>query len=232
MAIESKKTYLVLNYCANYVSLATRYDSFVLEPCKDGEPSSIPLTIEEIQQVNNSSDVFKTKALCFEPEYEEEIYEILRIRDWKEKLTNEQAEELLRRNNKEDMEYIISIKEPRYFDRIYGIYIGLKNAGYPFNRNVDYIMSTRYKELSENKINSKISLKGNKNNETADVQELKKQNEGMAAQMKQMQEMMTQMMSKMGEQADVPEKSNEEKKPKTEKPKEEKPKKTSKPKTE
>lgn len=198
MAIENKKTYLVLNYCTNYVSVATRYDSFVLDPCRDGNPSSVPLSIEEIQQINNTSDVFKLRTLCFEPEYEESIYEVLRIRDWREKLTNEQAEEILKRNNKDDMELIISIKEPRYFDRIYGIYVGLKNAGYPFNRNVEYIMSTRYKELSENKINSKISLGKAEESDSADVRELQKQNEDMAEQMRQMQEIMAQMMAQIG----------------------------------
>ena len=198
MAIENKKTYLVLNYCTNYVSVATRYDSFVLDPCRDGNPSSVPLSIEEIQQINNTSDVFKLRTLCFEPEYEESIYEVLRIRDWREKLTNEQAEEILKRNNKDDMELIISIKEPRYFDRIYGVYVGLKNAGYPFNRNVEYIMSTRYKELSENKINSKISLGNAEESDSADVRELQKQNEDMAEQMRQMQEIMAQMMAQIG----------------------------------
>ena len=197
MAIESKKTYLVLNYCTNLVSVTTRYDSFMLEPCRDGDPSSIPLSIEEIQQANNASDVFKLKTLCFEPEFEEDIYEILRIRDWRERLSNSEIEELLRRNDKKDMEYIISIKEPRYFDRIYGVYVGLKNAGYPFNRNVDYIMSTRYKELSENRAKSKISLGKTEEADSADVRELQKQNEDMAEQMKKMQETMAQMMAQI-----------------------------------
>lgn len=217
MAIENKRTYLVLNFCSNLVSVATRYDSFVLEPCQNGEPTSIPLSIEEIQQINNTSDVFKTGALRFEAEYESEIYDILRIRDWEKILSNEDLEKILRRNNKEDMEMIVSIKEPRYFNRVYGIYIGLKNSGYPFNRNVEYIMSTRYRELSENKITTKISLKGSENNDEQNIKNLKekydetrKQNEDMSEELNQMKKVLEQVVSQIdGNPADGEKKASD-----------------------
>jgi len=172
MGIQKEKTYLVLNYCANPVSVVTRYDQFIMEPFADGEPSSLPLTLDEIQQANNNSKLFKTGHLRFEPDHEEEIYDMLHIRDWKDILTNEQIEDVVLHPTAEKIESILKIDEPRYFNRIYGVYMGLKNAGYSISRNVDVTMSARYKELVNGKKTTNLIVNKKEDNSENKIVEL------------------------------------------------------------
>lgn len=187
MEIQKEKTYLVLNYCANPVSVVTRYDQFIMEPFADGEPSSLPLTIDEIQQANNNSKLFKTGHLRFEPEYEAEIYDVLHIRDWENILTNEQVEDIILHPTAEKIEDILKIDEPRYFNRIYGVYMGLKNAGYSISKNVDVTMSARYKELTKGKKTTGLIVNKKEDSSDAKITEL----ETKLAQMQQMMEKIT-----------------------------------------
>lgn len=200
MGIQKEKTYLVLNYCANPVSVVTRYDQFIMEPFADGEPSSLPLTLDEIQQANNNSKLFKTGHLRFEPEHEEEIYDVLHIRDWKDILTNKQVEDIILHPTAEKIENILKIDEPRYFNRIYGVYMGLKNAGYSISKNVDVTMSARYKELVNGKKTTNLIVSKKEDNSETKIAELEEK----LAQMQQMMEKITPQEQKPDEKRAEP----------------------------
>lgn len=197
MTIQKEKTYLVLNYCSHPVSISTRYDSFILDACKSGEPTSLPLSIDEIQQVNNSSKVFKTGHLRFEPEFEKEIYELLRIRDWEKILTTKQIEAIILNPTKETLEEIIGIEEPRYFNRIYGVYMGMRNAGFSISKNVDIAMTQRYKELVNKKYKTRLIFNKKDDVENNDISQLKEENESIKTQNQKMQSELEEMREMM-----------------------------------
>ena len=71
------KNISVLNYNENcvYITTAPKITARV-DPAYNGEPSVIPLTFDEIKYVNNTQ-IFKTGALEFQSDLEDEIYEDL-----------------------------------------------------------------------------------------------------------------------------------------------------------
>lgn len=168
-----------------------------MEPFADGEPYSLPLTLDEIQQANNNSKLFKTGHLRFEPEHEEEIYDVLHIRDWKDILTNKQVEDIVLHPTAEKIEDILKIDEPRYFNRIYGVYMGLKNAGYSISKNVDVTMSARYKELANGKKTTNLIVNKKEDNSESKIAELEEK----LAQMQQMMEKITPQEQQPGEKS-------------------------------
>jgi len=222
MAIQKEKTYLVLNYCNSPVGVATRTDSFIINGAEDGVPTSMAFTIDELQQINNNSKVFKTGRLRFETEYEKEIYEVLRIHNWESILTNTQIEEKILNSNKENIEELTQIEDARYFNRIYGIFIGLRNAGVDISSKMENALMLRYKEL----VNPKFKIERKKADESSvNVSQLKSENESMKEQIAEMQKMMEQFKSMIvengkGESSDGQKEKSVNKGTKSTKPKE------------
>lgn len=199
MAIQKEKTYLVFNYCNSPVGVATRTDSFIINGAEDGVPTSMAFTIDELQQINNNSKVFKTGRLRFEADYEKEIYEVLRIHNWESILTNTQIEEKILNSNTENIKDLTEIEDARYFNRIYGIFIGLRNAGLDISSKMETALMTRYREL----VNPKFKLERKKADESSvNVSQLKSENEAMKEQIAEMQKMMEQFKSMMSNQTE------------------------------
>lgn len=183
MAISKTETYLVLNYTPNWVSLPTRHESFLLPPGSKNAPSSLPLSIDEIQQANNLTSAFKNRILCFEPEYEEEIQECLRNRNWKNIMTDDEIENLLKNPSPEELQAIVDIEDPKYFKRIYAVFIAMKNANYPIPQDVNIALKKRFSEFLAGKRRTAISLIPAEDKENKDVLLLKKQNESLQSQL-------------------------------------------------
>lgn len=173
--ISKTKTYLVLNPCSSPVVAATRNDSFTIPGGTKNTPGSWPLSIDEIIQINSGSPLFKTGYLYFEPEYEAEIYEELRIRDWKSILREDDVEDIILNPTVEKLQRIVDIDSDFYFERVYGIYIGLKNANYAIAGNVQTVFTARHREFKNGKKKSGIVLtrKETTGNNASEVEELK-----------------------------------------------------------
>ncbi|WP_206459444.1 hypothetical protein [Anaerovorax sp. IOR16] len=220
MALAKEKSYLVLNYNTNPVSISTRHDSYLIDGGSNESPSVLPLTIDEIITANSNGYAFKYGLLFFEEEYQEDIYEELRIKDWKNILTNLQIEDIILNPTKEKLEEILLIDNEIYFDRIVGIYTGLKNAGIDISNRVELVISLREKELSEKKRKTEIVLSKNDSLKASpkiseDVDLLKKQNEELMHQMEEMKKIFeSQINSNSAEvtKEDEPQKEKETKK--------------------
>lgn len=180
------KTYNVLNYTTSPVSIIiNRHDSILIEKGSDDSPTIYPLTESEILYANNTTNAFKSGILRFEPEYEEQLYDLCRIRNWKEIMTNKEIENIFINFKLDTFKELIKITDASYFNRIYGVFIGLRNAGLSIPKNVEQAMSLRYKELANGITHSKIVLtpvSQNKENEKdneinalkAEIENLKK----------------------------------------------------------
>lgn len=159
MAISKTKNYLVLNYNQSPVAVKTKYDSFMIEPAFDDAPGSLPLTIDEIQVINSNSPVFKVGLLRFETVDQEDIYEALRIENWRSILTNDEIEDYLLNPSVERLQKFLDIESDIYFERIRGVYMGLKNSGANLSMKVSTVIDGRRAELAAHKRKSEILVK-------------------------------------------------------------------------
>lgn len=175
--LNKDKTYLVLNYCSSPVVVETRYGGYLVPGGTEENPASLPFSLDEIVQINSNSPVFTTGTLLFEPEYEEDIYQELRIRDWKSIMREADIRDAILNPTVEKLTKILAIESDFYFERIYGVFVGLKNANYAISGNVENIMYMRRKEFRMNKRKTAIELEA-KNLETpvnTEIEDLKTQ---------------------------------------------------------
>ena len=174
--------YMIINEGTSPVYVPSRNGGFMMDGAAPGRPSMVQVYFNDIVEINSSCDLFRHGHLFFEPEYEEAIYEELRIPDWKEILHNSDIEEILLHPTMEKLQKILDIKSPTYFDRIRGVYVGLKNAGGELSQNVVKLMEQRTKEVSNGIYTTKISVLPKKDSGEA-------QSEAMVAMQKKMDEM-------------------------------------------
>lgn len=183
MALE-EKTYLLCNHTPSKIIVALRDgSSAIIEGGSNENPSTYPFTLSELQYINNSSQVLKIGQLRPAKDCEEFIYNELRIQSWKDILTNEQIEDIILNPTNKKLEKIISIKDPNYFERVYGIFIGLRNANAPITANTINVIVARYREHLAHKRDSEIVLKVTEtpSNSNKEVEDLKKQLEELRA---------------------------------------------------
>lgn len=122
----------------------------------DGQPTTIPLTLDEIRYANNST-AFKTGLLEFPEDIENELYDELRI-DKDKVLKLKDIEEILLNPTKEGLIKIISITSLANFDRVRGQFQKLKYNGYKLTLDMANVIETRTRELFNNQIRSDISI--------------------------------------------------------------------------
>lgn len=147
----------VLNYNENCVYVKTEPQKSVkIEASENGEPSVIPLTLDEIKFVNNSS-AFKTGNLEFPEDIEDELYETLRI-DKSKVLKLSEIKDIILNPTKDGLNKILSITSLSDFDRVRGQFQKLKNDGYKLTLDVADLIERRTKELFDNKIKSNLII--------------------------------------------------------------------------
>ena len=200
MPISKTKNYLVLNYNPSPVAVSTKHDSFLIAGGTQNEPTSMPFTIDEITAINSGSPVFKIGLLFFEPEDQEDIYHELRIDKWQDILRDEDIERIMLDPSVDGLQKFLDIENDAYFERVRGVFVGLKNAGADLSTNVEKVINGRYKELVARKRKSEIRLTPVQAT-TPDAElkdKIKAQADAMAAmqaQMQAMQDMITKFMA-------------------------------------
>lgn len=217
MAIKDMKTINVLNYNQNIVIVSTKHDSYTIEPAINSEnPTSLPLSLDEILYINGNSAAFKTGILRFPKEIEKEMYEdYLRIPNWEDLLTIQDIEKIILHPTIEGLTKIINIKDTGMFDRVRGVFVRLKNTNDDdISLRVEKIIQARLDELRRGVRNTEIIIKAKDTVApiaTEEVDELKEQNKLLQEQMANMQKMMEQMMSMQNNTTPSAEKENTDK---------------------
>lgn len=144
--------------------------SIRLEPAMNGEPTSTPLTLDEIRYINNGL-AFKTGMLEFPSDIEDEVYNELRIDATKVLKLNE-LRDILINPTKDGLIKILSITSLSDFDRVRGQFQRLKYEGYKLTLDIADIIERRTKELFNNQIKSDIKIEdanlGSKDNGRVD----------------------------------------------------------------
>lgn len=182
MAIETE-TFNMCNYSTSRLVIVLRDESIVIEPGRRDKPSVYPFTMNELQQIANTSSYIQTGYLRPNKEQEEYIYTALRIQDWKDILTDEEVEDIILNPTVEGLRRLIEIRNTQYFSRVYGVFVGLKNVNAPIATNVIRLMTGRYKEMQRGKITTEyrvtekdiptIGMQGGKDN-SGEIAELKR----------------------------------------------------------
>lgn len=174
--INELKHISVLNYNENCVCINIAPNkSVVLEAASYGEPTVLPLTLDEIRYANNSS-VFKTGTLEFSDDVEDEMYELLRI-DKNNILKLKDIREILLSPTKDGLLKILSMTSSSNFDRVRGQFQKLKHEGYKLTLDIDDLIKRRTSELFNNQIKTSIVVDDadTVNNDKSRVAELEKE---------------------------------------------------------
>lgn len=184
MAIETE-TFNMCNYSTSRIVVGLRDRALVVEPGRRDKPSYYPFTMNELQQIANTSTIIQNGYLRPNKEQEEFIYNTLRIQNWQDILTDEQIEDMILRPTVEGLTRLINIKDSLYFGRIYGVFVGLKNANAPISANVSRLLTGRYREMRQGKfiteykvtekdLPSADSFLSRKSESSAELEELKR----------------------------------------------------------
>lgn len=146
-----------------------------------GEPTTTPLTLDEIRYINNGI-AFKAGWLEFPEELEDEIYKELRIDKTKVLKLND-IKDILLHPTKDGLIKILSIQSLADFDRVRGQFQKLKYNGYKLTLDIANIIERRTKELFNNQLKSNIVIEDADviSNDNGKVAELEKQLEEMKA---------------------------------------------------
>ena len=158
-ALDKTKEYIVLNYINSPVAISTKDSSYLIPGGSADNPAEFPLTLSELMYINSVSKIFQIGVLFFEPQDEEEVYEALRIRNWRDIMRDSEIDDIILRPTTELLQKIISIQDAMYFERIYGRYVYLKNLGKPISSIVADVFKKRKYEIVHGVINSKIVIK-------------------------------------------------------------------------
>ena len=160
MSVLDRNTeYTVRNYTGSPVAVSTRTGSYLIPGGSRDNPVEFPMTLAELAYVNSVSNVFKIGMLFFDEQFESDLYESLKIRDWHDILRLDEIDDIILHPTTEKLERIIKIQNPTYFERIYGEYIGLKNAGMPISGSVDQVMKLRKNEFRKGSVRSEIKVR-------------------------------------------------------------------------
>lgn len=159
MATIETQTYPMYNYSTSKIIVALRDGSVVIDGGTRDQPAMYPFTLSELQQIASSSPAIQVGYLRPAKEDAKFVYETLRIRNWQDILTEEDIEQMILHPTVEGLTQLINIKDAFYFERIYGVFIGLKNVNAPIADNVSRLLKGRYKELQKGKINTDYIIK-------------------------------------------------------------------------
>lgn len=159
MNITNNTIINVLNYMPIKIIASTNVQDYVFEPCMEDTPVPMSMTAGEVREIHSKSRLFADGWLVFEDEVKESIYNFLKIRDWENILSQVELMKCIISGSKEDVEKLINIKSKGYFERVYGVYVALKQSNmYDISMRVAKAIDYRYKELQKGIINTQIKL--------------------------------------------------------------------------
>lgn len=196
MSIRNKNDIRVYSELPFQINLVGQHKEYVFPPCENNEPTMNFVSWEDIEYANSRGNLFSLGLLVFNKNDQEEIYNELGIRNWKDTVWREaDIDDAIKNPTLEKMQRIIDIKNAVVLERIRSKVVYYTNEGVDISQNVTNIVNARYRELMMGISGSKIVIKPKdveKGVSADEVADLKKQ-------LAEMQEMMKQMSAKNDE---------------------------------
>ena len=194
----------VCSYMPSTIIASTSVQDYVFEPCMTDNPIILPMSAVEVKEIHSKSAVFSDGYLTFEDEVKEDMYDFLKIQDWENILTQIEIMDCILSGKKNDISKLINIKSKGYFERVYGVYIALKQTNsYDISMRVAKAIEHRYKELQQGIIKTQIELVDSfsnedvKDKEIAEKDELLKQKSQEVTELKAQVDNLTKLMEEL-----------------------------------
>ena len=214
MALDRTKQYDILNYCPSPVSVSTRDLNELIPGGNSESPSRVPMKLDDIMFINANSRVFKDGILFFDPDIEAEMYDELRIKDWQNIMRDSDIEDIVLNPTIEKLERVLAINSVMMFERIYGVYVGLKNAGASITLSIQNLMDRRHKEISDGKLKTEIQVQPTAIKQAQSAEQMKAQMDAQAEELERLKAMVAQLTSAAAS-ADTSEQKTDAAKPKS-----------------
>lgn len=195
------------------LSIRSNLRDYILSPVgEDGTPTVEYLTLEEIIWVDSNTNAIRTGLITINEDDREEVFKEIKFEDGDKIITNKDVENILLNPSVDGLSKIIGITDPSTFDRVYSVFIGLKEGGsVDISNRVINLMNERYKEFKRGQNVSHIKIE-RKDTETVISQdrakELESQNESLKQELSELKDMMKQILAS---QNDKPKKARKEK---------------------
>lgn len=194
------KGYLkVLNYTPSVVCLETKRQTYTFAPCEDGIPSFESIAVEDIEYINGISPVFRSGILRFEDDVEAEVFEMLRIQDYKKSMwTESDIDDVLTNPTEENQNRLIEIRDTVTMDRVRSRMIVMQNRGsHDVSTRVNDIVLKRYDEIMSGRVSTALKAKRVETAPTRDeMTRVEKQNEELKKQIDLLMEALDEMKRK------------------------------------
>lgn len=208
MNITNNTIINVCSYTPSTIIASTSVQDYIFEPCMTDNPIILPMSAVEVKEIHSKSSIFVDGYLTFEDELKEDMYNFLKINDWKNILNQLEIMNCIVSGRRDDILKLISIKSKGYFERVYGVYIALKQSNrYDISMRVAKAIEHRYKELQQGIVKTQIELVDTFNNVEddkdriiAEKEELLKENAEKVSALEQKIIELSALMEKMQEQ--------------------------------
>lgn len=159
MEINNNTIVNVCNYMPNKIIAPTNSETYVFEACLTDNPIILPMSVGAIKEIHSKSRIFVDGWLTFEDDVKADVYKYLKVKDSEDILNQIEIMRCIVNGTKDDIARLINIKSKGYFERVYGVYIALKQSNmYDISMRVAKAIEYRYNELQKGIINTQIEL--------------------------------------------------------------------------
>lgn len=196
MSIKKDTRMKVYNYSPCKIAVQGRQKGYLFEQASDGFPTFELMDLDDIEYINSKSPVFRTGALRFDAEYEEEIFHAIGM----DKVdgvffSEEDIDHVLVNASPENQKKIIGVKDIMTIERIRGRMVYLVNTrDEHITTVIQHTVNERFAELNRGLVQSRIAVREAAPIEDhSNVQAMLEQNAMLLEQIKQMQEQIKQM---------------------------------------
>lgn len=190
MSIRNKNDIRVYSELPFQINLVGQHKEYVFPPCVDGEPTMNFVDWSDIEYANSRGNVFSSGLLIFEESEMDEIYQELRIKDWKKKVWfDRDIVDAIENPTLEKMQRIIDVKDLLTLERIRGKAVYYTNHNMNISQKVLNIINARYREITTGVLGSKIVIQPTDIEPTVSADEVN----ALKKQIAEMQKMMEKM---------------------------------------
>lgn len=190
MSIRNNNAIRVYSELPFQINLVGQHREYVFPASVNGEPSMNFVDWADIEYAHSRGNIFSTGLLVFDESDREEIYNELRIKDWKKKIWyDKDIVDAIENPTLDKIQRIIDIKDLITFERVRGKVVYYTNNNMNISQKVVSIVNARYRELTTGILGSKIVIKPADVEQTVtadEVEDLKKQLAHMQKLMEQM----------------------------------------------
>lgn len=173
---------------------------YILSPIsEDGTPTIEYLTLEELLWIDSNTNAIRTGLITINDDDRKAVFKEMKFEDGDEILTNSEIENILVNPSVEGLKRIISVTNASVFDRVYSVFVGLKEGGsVDISNRVINLMNERYKEFKRGQNVSHITIERTDTEKPISqdkAKELEAQNASLKDEISELKEMMKQLMA-------------------------------------